>query len=90
MNSVAAGYHPLTHVYPLIAIPATGCGGMTPCAAEYSLCAAKYDPCAAKYDLGGTCLSMGTGSALQWRHCVYNYIKSHTMVHNDSDISCDI
>ena len=28
INSVAAGYHPLTHVSPLIAIPAPGCGGM--------------------------------------------------------------
>ena len=28
INSVAAGYHPLTHVYPLIAIPAPGCGGI--------------------------------------------------------------
>ena len=29
VNSVAAGYHPLTHVYPMIAIPAPGCGGMS-------------------------------------------------------------
>ena len=27
INSVAAGYRPLTHVYPLIAVPAPGCGG---------------------------------------------------------------
>ena len=28
INSVAAGYHPLTHASPLIAIPAPGCGGI--------------------------------------------------------------
>ena len=27
INSVAEGYHPLTHVYAMIAIPAPGCGG---------------------------------------------------------------
>ena len=28
VNSVAAGYHPLTYVYPMIAISAPGCGGI--------------------------------------------------------------
>ena len=36
INSVAAGYHPLTHVYPMIGIPAPGCGGI--CINTLSIC----------------------------------------------------